>query len=152
MEYKKEQLEVMKINSETLNIETNEEYIKSLDKDSCVLIVHNLGNIVNVPRLKRLRPAIIFIEDNCEGLFGKYEGIYSGCSEASLCSSVSFYANKSLTTGEGGAFFTNDSEIYEFIKSTYGHGMTKERYIRDRLAYNYRMTNIQAGFLYDQLE
>ena len=66
MEYNKEQLEVMKINSETLNIETNEEYIKSLEKDSCVLIVHNLGNIVNVPRLKRLRPDLIFVEDNCE--------------------------------------------------------------------------------------
>lgn len=151
MEYNKEQLEVMKINSETLNIETNEEYIKSLEKDSCVLIVHNLGNIVNVPRLKRLRPDLIFVEDNCEGLFGKYENEYSGCSKSSLCSAVSFYANKSLTTGEGGAFFTNNEDVYEYMKSTYSHGMTKERYIHDRLAYNYRMTNIQAGFLYDQL-
>ena len=38
------------------------------------------------------------------------------------------------------------------MRSTYSHGMTKERYIHDRLAYNYRMTNIQAGFLYDQLD
>ena len=149
MEYDKNQLEVMKINPRTLNIETNEEYIKSLDKDSCVLIVHNLGNIVDVPRLKRLRPDIIFIEDNCEGLFGKYENKYTGTQ--CFCSAVSFYANKSLTTGEGGAFFTNDTETYNHIKSIYSHGMTQERYIHDKLAYNYRMTNIQAGFLYDQL-
>ena len=104
-----------------------------------------------MPRLKRMRPDIIFIEDNCEGIFGKYEGCYSGTSEASLCSAVSFYANKTLTTGEGGAFFTNDNKIYEYIKSIYSHGMTNERYIHDKVAYNYRMTNIEAGFLYDQL-
>ena len=63
-----------------------------------------------------------------------------------------FFQNKTLTTGEGGAFFTNDIDIYEYIKSIYSHGMTKQRYIHNNLAYNYRMTNIQAGFLYDQLE
>ena len=152
MEYEKEKLEVMKMNPNTLNIDTSEEYIKSLDKNSCVLIVHNLGNIVNVPRLKRIRPDLIFVEDNCEGLFGKYENIYSGTSNASLCSSCSFYANKTLTTGEGGAFFTNDLDVYRYIKKIYSHGMTNERYIHKYLAYNYRMTNIQAAFLYDQLK
>ena len=151
MEYQKENIEVMKINSLTLNMDTSEEYIKGLDKNSAILIVHNLGNIVNVPRLKRIRPDIIFIEDNCEGNFGKYEDIYSGTSTDSLCSAVSFYANKTLTTGEGGAFFTNDDETYQYIKSIYSHGMTNERYIHSKLAYNYRMTNVQAAFLYDQL-
>jgi perosamine synthetase len=151
MEYQKENIEVMKINPLTLNADTSEEYIKSLEKNSAVLIVHNLGNIVNVLRLKRIRPDIIFIEDNCEGNFGKYEDIYSGTSESSLCSAVSFYANKTLTTGEGGAFFTNDDKVYEYIKSIYSHGMTNKRYIHNKVAYNYRMTNVQAAFLYDQL-
>ncbi len=151
MEYSKEDLEVMKIDPTTFNIDTSEEYIKSLDKNSCVLIVHNLGNIVNVPKLKELRPDLIFVEDNCEGFYGKYGDEYSGCSEASLCSAVSFYANKTLTTGEGGAFFTNNLKVYKYIKRVYSHGMTDERYIHDCIAYNYRMTNIQAGFLYDQL-
>lgn len=149
--FEKSQLEVMKTNPETLNIDTSEDYIKTLTKDSAVLIVHNLGNVVNVPRLKRLRPDLIFIEDNCEGLFGKYEGIYTGASSSTLCSAVSFYANKTLTTGEGGAFLTNDLDVYKYINSVYSHGMTDERYIHDKIAYNYRMTNIQAGFLYDQL-
>lgn len=151
MEYDKSKLEVMKIDDTTLNIDTSEEYINSLERESCVLIVHNLGNVVNVPRLKKMRPDLIFIEDNCEGIFGKYDGKYTGSSESSLCSAVSFYANKTLTTGEGGAFFTNDSDVYEYIKSCYSHGMTNERYIHDRIAYNYRMTNVQAGFLYEQL-
>ena len=151
MEYQKENIKVMNTNPLTLNMDTSEEYIKGLEKNSAVLIVHNLGNIVNVPRLKRIRPDIIFMEDNCEGNFGKYEDIYSGTSTSSLCSAVSFYANKTLTTGEGGAFFTNDGKVYEYIKSIYSHGMTNVRYIHNKLAYNYRMTNVQAAFLYDQL-
>ncbi|MDB4507340.1 DegT/DnrJ/EryC1/StrS family aminotransferase, partial [bacterium] len=134
MEYSHNEIEVLQTNNETLNMETTEEYIQSLEKDSAILVVHNLGNVVNVPRLKRLRPDIIFLEDNCEGLFGKYENKYSGSYKDTFCSCASFYANKTLTTGEGGAFFTNNKEIYEFMRSTYSHGMTTTRYIHDRIA------------------
>jgi perosamine synthetase len=151
LEYSSDMLEVMNINENTMNINTEEEYIMNLEKNSGMLIVHNLGNIVNVPRLKRLRPDIIFIEDNCEGIFGKYEDIYSGTSEASIASAVSFYGNKTITTGEGGAFFTNDLEVYKYIKTYYSHGMSNERYIHNILGTNYRMTNVQAALLYDQL-
>jgi perosamine synthetase len=144
-------IKVMKMNNFTWNIDTEEEYIRSLSSDSAVLIVHNLGNIVNVSRLKKIRPDLIFVEDNCEGLFGKYNGIYSGTSEDTLCSSVSFYGNKIITTGEGGAFLTNDKELYEHIKKVYSQGMSDKKYIHEVHAYNYRMTNIQAAFLYDQL-
>jgi perosamine synthetase len=94
---------------------------------------------------------LIFVEDNCEGLFGKYEGQYSGTSVASLCSAVSFYGNKTITTGEGGAFFTNDFEVYKYIKTYYSHGMSDIRYVHCIEGTNYRMTNVQAAFLYDQL-
>ena len=151
MEYSKSHVEVMKMDIDTWNISTDENYIRSLDANSAVLIVHNLGNIVNVPRLKKIRPDLIFIEDNCEGFTGKYENIYSGTSESTLCSSVSFYGNKIITTGEGGAFMTNDDDVYEYIKKAYSQGMSSTRYLHDTHAYNYRMTNIQAAFLYDQL-
>jgi perosamine synthetase len=151
MAYNIEQLEVMKMNLDTWNIETDEKYIQTLDKNSAVLIVHNLGNIINVPRLKKIRPDLIFVEDNCEGLFGKYNGIYSGTSDDIFCASISFYGNKIITTGEGGAFLTNHQDIYEYIKKVYSQGMSSVRYLHDVHAYNYRMTNIQAAFLYEQL-
>lgn len=151
MEFDKTQIEVMKTDPTTLNICVEPDYIRSLDASSAVLIVHNLGNIVNVPRLKAIRPDIVFVEDNCEGLFGKYDNIYSGTSSASLCSAVSFYGNKTITTGEGGAFFTNDDDLYRYMKVYYSHGMSDLRYIHNILGTNYRMTNIQAAFLYDQL-
>jgi perosamine synthetase len=151
MEYDKSNIEVMKMDIDTWNINTNEDYINKLESNSAVLIVHNLGNIVNVPKLKKIRPDLIFIEDNCEGLFGKYENNYSGNFEGTLCSSVSFYGNKIITTGEGGAFYTSDDEVYEYIKKIYSQGLSKERYLHDLHGYNYRMTNIQAAFLFDQL-
>jgi perosamine synthetase len=151
MVYEPSQLKVMKMSIETWNIDTSEEYLSSLDKNSAVLIVHNLGNVINVPRLKRIRPDLIFVEDNCEGVFGKYNGIFSGCSEETLCSSVSFYGNKTITTGEGGAFMTQDHDVYQNIKKVYSQGMSNVKYLHDVHAYNYRMTNIQAGLLYDQL-
>jgi len=151
MEYKINEIELMKMSNETWNINTDVEYINKLDKNSAVLIVHNLGNIINIPRLKRIRPDLIFIEDNCEGMFGNYEDTFSGMSESSLCSSCSFYGNKIITTGEGGAFFTQDDSVYNYIKSIYSQGMSETRYLHNLHAYNYRMTNIQAGFLYEQL-
>jgi perosamine synthetase len=151
MVYNIEQLEVMKMNLDTWNIETDEKYIQTLDKNSAVLIVHNLGNIIDVSRLKKIRPDLIFVEDNCEGLFGKYNGIYSGTTNDILCASISFYGNKIITTGEGGAFLTNHQDIYEHIKKVYSQGMSSVRYLHDVHAYNYRMTNIQAAFLYEQL-
>ena len=152
MVYNIENLEVMKMNINTWNVEIDENYIQTLDENAAVLIVHNLGNIINVPKLKKIRPDLIFVEDNCEGLFGKYNGIYSGTSDDTLCSSISFYGNKIITTGEGGAFLTSHKDIYDYIVKVYSQGMSSVRYLHDVHAYNYRMTNIQAAFLYDQLE
>ncbi len=150
-EFKKEDMLLLDMDPITLNMRTDEDYIRSLQPNSAVMIVHNVGNIVNVPRLKRIRPDLVFIEDNCEGLFGKYEGIYSGMSEASLCSAVSFFANKTIMCGEGGAFFTHDKDVYDFVYCTINHGLSGKKYIYKELGYNYRMTNIQAALLYDQL-
>ena len=158
MEYSECQLSVMRMDASTWNICTDEDYIATLDPNAAMLVVHNVGNVINVPRLKRLRPDIVFVEDNCEGFLGKYGDPvhgdtpqYSGTSDATLCSSVSFYGNKIITTGEGGAFLTNDDAIYEHISKVYSQGMSAKRYVHEVHAYNYRMTNVQAAFLYDQL-
>jgi perosamine synthetase len=150
LEYDDDMLSVMPMSLDTWNICTDHDYIMSLDQNSAVFIVHNVGNIINVCKLKELRPDLIFIEDNCEGFTGKYNNYYSGTK--SLCSSCSFYGNKIITTGEGGAFFTDDTDIYNYISRVYSQGMTSTRYIHDVMAYNYRMTNVQAALLYDQLK
>ena len=151
MEYELHNLEVLQINEQTWNMEDDEQYLLSLETNSAIVIVHNIGGIIDVDRIKKIRPDIVLIEDNCEGLFGRYHGKYTGTSENILCSSVSFYGNKTITTGEGGAFVTNNDEIYDHIKHVYTQGMSSKKFIHDVHAYNYRMTNVQAAFLYEQL-
>ena len=144
-------IHILPVNKDTLNLDTSDEIISKIKPNSCLLIVHNLGGIVNVEEISRKRPDIVIIEDNCEGFLGEYEGKKTGSSKNTLCSSISFYANKNITSGEGGAFFTNDKEIYEYILKVYSHGMTSVRYIHDTNSWNFRMTNVQAALAYDQL-
>lgn len=62
------------------------------------------------------------------------------------CATFSFYGNKNITTGEGGMITTDSYELAEKLKLLRDHGMSKEkRYWHTELAYNYRMTNIQAA-------
>jgi perosamine synthetase len=123
--------------------------VKNVAKDEAIFAVHNLGNIINIPNLKKKFDCAI-IEDNCEGFFGRHGETSSG--SESLCSSLSFYGNKNITCGEGGAFMTNDEEIYKYALKLRGQGQSSERYIHDELGYNYRMTNVQAAILLGQLE
>lgn len=140
--------EVIDASEQTWNIDNSK--IHGSGADTALLAVHNLGNIINIPALQRKHPELIIVEDNCEGLFGKYEGKYSGT--ASVISSVSFFGNKTITSGEGGAVFTQDDQIFEYLNSVRGQGMSSVRYVHDKLGYNYRMTNVQAALLYGQLE
>jgi perosamine synthetase len=118
--------------------------------DAAVLVVHNVGNIINVLELKIKYPNTIFVEDNCEGFLGTYEGLFSGT--VSYASAISFFGNKIITSGEGGAIVTNCEEAYLFAKCIHGQGQSNKRFIHNELGNNFRMTNIQAAILYGQLE
>lgn len=124
--------------------------IREIPQDTALLVVHNLGNIINVPALKRRFPEAVIVEDACEGLFGSYDGEPAGT--ASLMGSISFFGNKTITSGEGGAVFTQDEELFEYLNSVRGQGQSSVRYVHDKLGYNYRMTNVQAALLCGQLE
>ena len=118
--------------------------------DAAFLAVHNMGNIINIPYVKFHCPNMVIVEDNCEGFFGSY-GSYKAGSQC-LASSISFFGGKTVTTGEGGAFCTNDEEIANEIKRIKSQGVTSRNFIFSGLGYNYRMTNIEAALLYGQLE
>lgn len=122
---------------------------KSDLETTALLVVHNLGNIVNVPQILRDWPGLIIIEDNCEGLMGKYESYQSG--SLSFASAISFFGNKNITSGEGGAIVTSNNH-QGFLYKLRSQGQSDTRFIHDELGYNYRITNIQAAILYGQLE
>lgn len=130
-----------------MDLETHENEVYRTDIS---LVVHNLGNIINVPELKKKYPNRIFVEDNCEGFGGKYNGIFSGTD--SFISTFSFFGNKNVTSGEGGAVVTNDYDVYKYMKTVWGQGQSDVKFIHDYLGYNYRMTNVEAAILLGQLE
>lgn len=148
MEYDKSQIEIIPTDKSTWNLDLN--YIERMDQNSCLLLVHNLGNIIPIHEIKHKRPDIILVEDNCEGFMGKEQNKMAGSD--TLASSISFYANKHITSAEGGAFITNDDDVYEYIKRFCTQGLTKQKYVHDILAYNYKFNNLSAALLYSQLE
>ena len=143
-EYPPEMIQVLPIDPVTLN-----PVFDDIEPNSAVVVVHNIGNVINVPDLLRRRPDLVVVEDCCEAFLETYEGHPTGT--AALCAAASFFGNKTVTTGEGGIWYTRDKELYDFILKSCHHGMTSDRYVYDVLGYNYRMTNLQAALLYDQL-
>jgi|SRR5579859_4025753 len=137
------------INTWNIDLQQLDEKIKQYPEAS-VLIVHNIGNIINVPELQRKYPNTYFVEDNCEGFLGKYENEWSGVK--SLCAAVSCFGNKTLVSGEGGFISFQEESLYNYAKSLHGQGQTSQKFVHDLLGYNYRITNVQAAIYYGQLD
>ncbi len=84
------------------------------------------------------------IEDCAEAHGARYDGRTVG--QFSDVSCFSFYANKIVTTGEGGMCLTNSPELAEIIRRLRDHGASPgQSYWHERVGYNYRMTNLQAA-------
>ena len=130
-----------------------ENLLDGLDpEEAAIMVVHNLGNPVDVDRIHKMSGGkFLIVEDNCEGFGGGYtrknglEVVATGT--YCLASSVSFYGNKNITCGEGGAVITNDSELYDYLKCLRGQGESQEKWVHSHLGYNYRMSNLNASVL-----
>ena len=140
-----------KLYANDASLETWNMSFENLQDPEAILVIHNIGNIINIENIKNMYPNAVIVEDNCEGFLGKYDKKkYSG--SLSLASSISFYGNKNLTSGEGGAFITNDADIFEYARCIHGQGYSDTKFLHKELGYNYRITNIQAAILLGQLE
>lgn len=94
---------------------------------------------------------LILIEDAAESLGASYKTIMAG--NLGDIATLSFFGNKTITTGEGGMLLTNNTEIARKLKKLRNQGNSDEiRYYHDILGYNYRMTNIQAAIGFAQME
>lgn len=123
------------------------------DKTKAIIVVHLYGNPAKVSELKEIaeEKGIYVIEDCAEAHGAEYEGKKVGTFGDVSC--FSFYANKVITTGEGGMCLTDDEELYEKMLILRDHGMTKEkRYWHEVVGYNYRMTGLQAALGLAQLK
>ena len=75
------------------------------------------------------------------------------CGSFGEVSTFSFYSNKFITSGEGGAICTNNKKIYERINSLRNLSFgKKKRFEHNELSYNARMSNLQAAVAYAQIK
>lgn len=138
---------------ETWNLDTALIEAKITPRTRGIIVVHLYGHPVDMdPVLAVARKYNLFvIEDAAEAHGAEYKGQRVG--SLGDIATFSFYANKIITTGEGGMVVTNDDSLAGKVRQLKGQGMDPDRrYWFPIIGYNYRMTNIQAAIGLAQLE
>ena len=122
-------------------------------RTKAVIPVHIYGQPCQMDEIQQICADhnLFMIEDAAEAHGAEFKGQKVG--SFGDISTFSFFANKIITTGEGGMCLTNSQELNDKMKVLRDHGMNKQkRYWHDEVGYNYRMTNMQAAIGCAQLE
>ena len=144
---------VVDINPETWTINTNEIERKISKKTRAIMPVHIYGQPCEMTKIKKIAKLknLLVIEDAAEALGATYKKSKIGFN--SDCACFSFFANKTITTGEGGMVIFKNKKNFFLANQIKNHGMSnKEYYFHDVIGSNYRMTNIQAAIGVEQLK
>ncbi len=122
-------------------------------KTKAIMPVHLYGHPADMDPILEMAKAknLVVIEDAAEAHGAKYKGRVVG--SMGHLATFSFYGNKILTTGEGGAVVTNDDKLAARVRFLKDHAMApNRRYWHPEVGFNYRMTNLQAAMGCAQLE
>ena len=126
---------------------------KITPRTRAIMPVHMYGHPVNMDPILELarQHNLIIIEDAAEAHGAEYKG--RKCGGLGDLNCFSFYANKIITTGEGGMVLANDEKHAERLRSLRNLCFKKERrFYHTELGNNYRLTNLQAAIGLAQLE
>jgi perosamine synthetase len=139
----------------TWNINPNRIEEKITNKTKAIVVVHIYGHPADMDPVMKIakKHGLYVVEDAAEAHGAEYKGEKVGRIGDIGC--FSFYANKIITTGEGGMITTNDDEIAEKVKKLrdQGYNLSMRKWlIHDVIGYNYRLTNLQAAVGLAQLE
>ena len=136
------------------NMLVNQVLKKINKKTKAIIITHIYGFPVDMSRILRIakKKNIKIIEDSAEMIGQKYKNRM--CGSFGDASTFSFYANKHITTGEGGMILTNDKKFYKKCMSLRNlcFGLKTNRFNHDDIGWNYRLTNVQAAIGCGQLK
>lgn len=140
---------------DTFNIDVTKIEEKITSKTKAIIPVHIFGNMCNMDEISRIakKHNLFIVEDSAEAHGAEYKGKKSG--SFSAIASFSFFANKNLTTGEGGMVVTNNEEYFK--KCKYFKNMcfpvdAPRVYLHDDIGFNYRMSNLHAAIGLAQVE
>ncbi|MDA9519250.1 glutamine--scyllo-inositol aminotransferase [Bradyrhizobium sp. CCBAU 11434] len=142
------------VDSENLTWNLDLDLIEALitPRTKAIIPVHLFGHPVDMDRLMEIakRHNLVVIEDCAESHGATVRGRMTGSFGNMAC--YSFYANKVITTGEGGMVTTNDDELAERLRLLRNLGFTKPRFRHEVAGYNFRMTSYQAAMGLAQFE
>ncbi|MEE9094275.1 UDP-4-amino-4,6-dideoxy-N-acetyl-beta-L-altrosamine transaminase [Helicobacter pylori] len=125
------------------------------EKTKAIVSVDYAGKSVEVGSIQKLckRHSLSFLSDSSHALGSEYQNKKVG--GFALASVFSFHAIKPITTAEGGAVVTNDSELYEKMKLFRSHGMLKKDFFEGEvksIGHNFRLNEIQSALGLSQLK
>lgn len=144
------------IHPDTLNIDTNKIEQAITPRTKAILPVHIAGIACDMDALQDIcqNHNLVLIDDAAHAIPTEYKGQSIG--NIGDLSAFSFYANKNLTTGEGGMITTNSDAFAEPLRTMRLHGINKDAWARQSQrdiwryditteGYKYNMTDIQAA-------
>jgi perosamine synthetase len=118
-----------------------------------IIAVHLYGHPADMDAIAAVaaRHDLWVVEDAAEAHGARYRGRPTG--SLGTIGTFSFYGNKIMTAGEGGALTVSDPELERRIRLFRGQGMDPQRrYFFPVVGYNYRLTNVACALLCAQLE
>ena len=140
-------------NLENWNIDINQLENKINKKTKAIIITHIYSFANDMDKILKIcrKNSIFVIEDAAEVIGLKYKN--KKCGSFGDISTFSFYANKQITTGEGGMISVNKFDLYNKCKSLRNLCFGKlNRFNHEDIGWNYRMTNIQAALGLSQIK
>ena len=141
------------VDSENITWNLDLDLLKALitPRTKAIIPVHLYGHPVDMDRLMEIarKHDLLVIEDAAEAHGALIRGKKAGSFGDMAC--FSFYANKIITTGEGGMVVTNDDALAERLRLLRNLGFTTPRFRHDVAAFNFRMTAYQAAMGVTQL-
>jgi perosamine synthetase len=124
-------------------------------RTKAIIATHLYGNLGLMDQLLDLgkRHGLPVIEDAAEALGSEWKGQRAGSLGAFAC--FSFHGSKTITTGEGGMFVTDDPNLHETALTLSNHGRRKgetRQFWPERVGIKYKMSNLQAALGCAQIE
>ena len=140
------------VEPDTFNLDPDKLQEALSEKTRAIVPVHLFGQAANMNRILEFASSngLYVIEDNAQAIGAAYQLADGTTKKAGALSHIgctSFFPSKNLGAyGDGGALFTNDTDLGARIRSIVNHGMTK-RYHYDHVGVNSRLDTIQAAIL-----
>ncbi|GAA1405588.1 DegT/DnrJ/EryC1/StrS family aminotransferase [Oerskovia paurometabola] len=141
------------VDAETMNIDPALIEAAITPRTKAIIPVDLYGNPAPIVEIMEIaaRHGLTVVQDSAEAHGAEVDGRRVG--SLAHVTAFSFFGNKVITTGEGGAVTTDDDELAARLRLLRGQGMDPERrYWFPEVGFNYRMTNVAAAIGLGQLE